>query len=88
MNIFKNKAAQQKMFVSECELSKKQAKRLKKNPNKFIDEEICNKDYEMSGEYRALLNGDADKAFWWALGFVLILMLSMFLCIGLLTISL
>lgn len=67
MNIFANKESQQNSFIEECGLTADEAARFKANPNKFIDEEACDDEFEMCGETRALLDGEADKTFWWAL---------------------
>jgi hypothetical protein len=60
--LFGNKETNQNDLIKFANLSPKEAKKLRENPNKWIDKNFR----DCCGETRALLNGEADKAFWWA----------------------
>lgn len=65
MNIFANQKVQQNDFIESCGLTEQQAIEFKADPDKWLWENCP----EMSGESRALLNGNADKGFWYAMIF-------------------
>jgi hypothetical protein len=75
--LFSGKDAAQHSLANALDLSTTQRQALARDPNKFIDDNFGD---ECCGETRALLNGSADRAFWWVLK-VLVVLIAVFGCI-------